>query len=344
MRPKLPSIQTVARHAGVSIATVSNVLGGRRAVAPELAARVRAAVEELGYIADGAASRLRSRQSRIVGVVVPTLANPFFGSLVAALEVAARADGYDLLVASSADDPVQEAARLRALLAWRPAGLIITPCDDEFAARALAVSAGVPVVVADRVPEAPGFDVVAVDNAAAAATIGRHLVEAGRRRILLVASAFSIGNVRERAAALRREVAGTGVELEVTEVGHDLAEARAALDQRLRCAPLPDAVFALTNILTLAAFGAITARGLAIPQALALVGFDDDAWMQAVTPAVSAVDQPVGALAAAAWARLVARMAGDATPPLEVRLPCRVEFRASSRAEAAPAGPGLCAA
>jgi DNA-binding LacI/PurR family transcriptional regulator len=125
MNNKLPSIRTVASLAGVSTATVSNVLNARRSVAPELAERVRAAVADLGYIADLGASRLRSRKSSIAGVVIPDLANPFFGAFVAALEQSARRDGFDLLIVSAGDDPAQEAARLRTLLTWRPAGLIV---------------------------------------------------------------------------------------------------------------------------------------------------------------------------------------------------------------------------
>lgn len=320
----------MAALAGVSTATVSNVLNARRSVAPELAARVQAAVAELGYIADLGASRLRSRRSRVAGLLVPDLANPFFGTLAALLEEAARRDGYDLLIVSSGDDPQQETTRLRALLTWRPAGIIVVPCDDRLGGRAMAEAAGVKLVAADRIPAGRPLDVIAVDNRSAAAEVAHHLIAAGRRHILVVASRASISNVAERCAAAREVAAAAGATLEVIEVGFTLADSRACLGRRLAAPNLPDALFTLNNVATLGALGALDAAGLRVPQDVALVGFDDQEWMHVTSPPLSAVCQPVAALGHAAWTRLLARIAGDDSPPLEVRLACTLEIRASS--------------
>jgi LacI family transcriptional regulator len=336
MTSKLPSIRTVASIAGVSTATVSNVLNARRSVAPELAERVRAAVAELGYIADVGASRLRSRKSAVAGVVVPDLANPFFGAFVSALEQAARKDGYELLIVSAGDDPAQEAARLRTLLTWRPAGLIIVPCGNEVIGLDAALAARVPLVAADRFPTGVAMDVVAVDNRAAAAEITRHLIEGGRRHILAAASDHAIGNMHERCEGIRI-AAGREAEVELLDVGHTLAEARARLTERLTGGLPPDALFTLNNISTLGALGAIAATGLRVPEDLALAGFDDVEWMQAVSPPVTAVRQPVERLGAEAWARLMARVAGDSSPPHELRLACTLEIRESSAPAQRPA-------
>ena len=311
MSNKFPSIRTVAARAGVSTATVSNVLNARRSVAPELAARVRAAVAELGYIADLGASRLRSRRSHVAGLLLPDLANPFFGTLAAVLEAAAR---------------------LRALLTWRPAGIIIVPCEGRFAGRELAEAAGVRLVACDRIPDGPPLDLIAVDNRGAAASVVRHLLATGRRHILLAAARASIGNIAERCGAARAEAEAAGARLELLEVGVSLADSRAHLARRLAAPPLPDAVFALNNLATLGALSALDAAGLAVPQDVALVGFDDAAWMEVASPPLTAVSQPVEALARAAWARLLARIGGDTAPPLEVRLPCTLEVRDSTLA------------
>ncbi len=327
---KLPSIRNVARHAGVSTATVSNVLNARRSVAPELAARVRAAVQELGYIADLGASRLRSRRSTVAGVVVPDIGNPFFGAFVAALGEAVRRDGYDLLVVSAGDDPAQETARLRALLTWRPAGVIAVPCTDSLACYEVAVAAGVPVVVADRVPARLSLDLVAVNNRDAAARVGRHLAQTGRRRILAVSSRSTITNIQERCDGLRAGAEPEGAIVEQIEVGFTPAEIRASLAARLATPPVPDALFTLNNIATLGALGALAAANLSVPEDIALVGFDDAEWMHVVSPPLSTVGQPVEAMARAAWTRLMARIGGDASPPQEVRLDCTLELRESS--------------
>ncbi|HVL20630.1 MAG TPA: LacI family DNA-binding transcriptional regulator, partial [Amaricoccus sp.] len=124
-----PSMRVVAEAAQVSVATVSNVLNGKTTVAPEIAERVRAAVESLGYVRDNRAARLRSGKSRLVGLIVPDLTNPMFASFVSTLEDLARLDRYDLVVVSSRNDPTEEAERLGKIREWRPAGLIVLPCD-----------------------------------------------------------------------------------------------------------------------------------------------------------------------------------------------------------------------
>ena len=129
------SIRMVAELANVSAATVSNALNGKPSVSPDLARRVREAAETLGYAGDNHASRLRSGKRALAGVVVPDLSNPMFGAFVSTLERSARRDGLDLLVVSCANDPAEEAERLRSLRSWRPSGLIVIPCDGALAAR-----------------------------------------------------------------------------------------------------------------------------------------------------------------------------------------------------------------
>jgi len=329
-----PNIHDVAARAGVSAGTVSNVLTGRRAVVPWLAERVRAAVAELGYVTDAAASHLRRSQSTVVGVLVPDLTNRFFARFVGFVESIVRADGYRVLVASSGVDVSMEAAELRALAAWKPAGLIVIPCEDRFASREVLAGSGIPVVVADRFDEHPGIDAVGVDNADAARRAIGHLIDLGHRRILVVASTLGLYNVRQRVAGARgvfgaRSRAGPA---EVAEVGLDLERAGQALFLRLGRKPVPTAIFALTNTATLAALSALSRRELTVPEDISLVGFDDDDWMQVVRPAITAVRQPMADLAQAAWSRLRARLGGDASRPSRTELPCVLVLRESTAA------------
>ena len=192
-----PSIRMVADAANVSVATVSNVINGKTSVAPAISARVQAAVERLGYVRDHRAARLRSGKSRLAGVIVPDLTNPMFAAFVSTLEHLARCDGYDLVVVSARNDPAEEAERLRHIRGWRPAGLIVIPCDGALDAR-LPEGLDLPVVVADRIPEVARFDLVAVDNAAASAAIVRHLDVQGYGDCLVVGTSLGISNVLER--------------------------------------------------------------------------------------------------------------------------------------------------
>jgi len=337
MASKRPTMSDVARRAGVSPATVSNVLGGRRTVSAALAERVLSAASDLDYRVDPAASRLRSGRARAACVLVPDLTNPFFAELVGAMEAAARQDRYDLIVASSGGDPELERARLKALIAWRPAGMLVVPCDDSFAGRALLVEAGIPFVVVDRVPDDVGADAVLVGNEEAAAEGMRHLLALGHRRIVLVASTLALGNMRARcagAAEAWRE-AGQAGEPEILETGFSVEAAAGMIADRLRRNPRPTAVFALNTAVTLGALAALSAAGLRAPSDVALLGFDDYAWMRVASPPVSAIRQPVGAMGEAAWKRLAARLRGEAAPPCRLRLACTLEVRASTAGEAA---------
>ncbi len=201
---KSPSIRDVAVRAQVSIATVSNVLSGRRNVAADLTERVRSAIDSLGYVADLSARRMRSNPSTIAGVLVPDLANPFFALFVAALEKAALRSGFDLLVVSSGEDPVLEELRVKALVGWRPIGIIAVPCDAVFGARLHVIGSSVPLVVVDRIPKDPPPDTVAVDNSKAAFDGAMMLFRKGHRSILVVASDLRITNISERYAGIRR--------------------------------------------------------------------------------------------------------------------------------------------
>jgi len=330
-KTRRPTIHDVAARAGVSAGTVSNVLTGRRAVAPELAARVRAAVVDFGYVADAAASHLRRSESTVVGVLVPDLTNRFFARFVGLVESLVRADGYRVLVASSGDDEAMEAAELRALAAWKPAGLIVIPCEDRFASRAVLTGTGIPVVVADRFDLRPTLDAVGCDNADAARQAVGHLVDLGHRRILVAASSLRLRNVRDRVAGARAALGEGGV-VEVMEVGSGLERAADVLHARLARGPAPSAVLALTNTATLAALQALSRHALAVPRDVSLIGFDDDDWMQVVRPALTAVRQPMADLVQTAWMRLRARMAGDTSAATRVQLPCALVSRESTAA------------
>jgi DNA-binding LacI/PurR family transcriptional regulator len=334
-----PTIKDVARLAGVSPATVSNVLGGRRAVDAGLAERVRAAAAELGYEVHRAASQLRSGRTRIVAMLVPSLENPFFTALVAAMERCTRADGYELIVASSGDVPNVEASRLAALLAWRPTGVIVIPCDDAFASRSLIAAERLPYAVVDRVAVAGEADTVALDNRAAARTAAEHLLGLGHRHILVAASSLALANIRERCAGVEAALAAVpGAVMELIELGPTFESAAARMAGRVATGPLPSGAVALTNQTTLALLAAFHRTGLRVPDDVSLVGFDDYAWMLACSPSVTAVRQPVDAMATEAWRCLLDRIRGSEAPPLRLALAAALEIRQSTRAVGALPG------
>ncbi len=330
------SIRDVARMAGVSLATVSNVLTGRKKVSAELAARVKAAVEALNYRADPLASLLRSGDPRMVAVLVPDLDNPFFTAIVSAVERCAGKDNYEVIVASSCGEDSMERAKLKAILAWRPAGLIVIPSSDAFAGRDLLEASGTPYVMADRVAGAADADTVSIDNEETGAAGARHLMELGHRHILVAASSLRLENIRQRCAGAASALRAEGLdEPVVIELGLSTETGCRLLSEWFARSPAPTAVLALTNFTTLTVLMAAAERGLHIPEDLSLIGFDDYAWMRARNTPLTAIAQPVGEIARAAWEGLNRRIKGDRSPAAHVRLPCELHARAST------ARPGL---
>lgn len=329
-----PSIRLVAERARVSVATVSNVLNDKPTVSPEIVARVRQAVQELGYVVDISASRLRSGQSRLAAVVVPDLANPMFATFVSTLENAARLDGFDLVVVSARNSAAEEADRLLNLRAWRPAGLIIIPCDGGLLSRLPESGLG-PVVVADRIPDDPGFDLIAVDNGPASAAVARAIETAGHPRCLVVGTSLGISNIRER---WEGALSGcTRTELELMEVGLNDSARLERLEARLRSPDRPGALFSLDHGTTLIIYRMLAEIGLRIPEDIALASFDETDWMGLVSPGITAARQPVAEMAECAWTLLKHRIRGETASEGQQhrRLHCIVTTRGST---ACPAG------
>lgn len=327
------SIRDVAARAGVSTGTVSNVLNGKPTVSRHLADRVRQAARELGFEPDRAAAQLRGRPARIVAALVPDLNNPFFTDLLASLEGCLREDGFGLIVASANESPAEERARLAALLAWRPAGLVIVPCADEFGGQALMTQRRVPFVAVDRIPAGFRGDAVTIDNVDAGRLATEHLADLGHRSVVVAASTLRLRNIRERCEGVRQVLDARGLDApRILEAGLGFDRAADTLAAFLAEEPRPTALITLTAIATLGILAALRRRGLRVPADMSLVGFDDYSWMQAVSPPLTSIRQPVDAIGREAWKRLRARIDGSDAAPTRVSLLCERIERASTSA------------
>ena len=183
-------------------------------------------------------------------------------------------------------------------------------------------------MVADRIPDARRFDLVAVDNAASAGAVVRHLGEQGIGDCLVVGTSLRISTVRERWEGAM--AAAGAMRIEFMAVGFD-DHAPLALADRMRTAP-PEALFCLDHETTLAVYVLLRELGVCAGSDVAFASFDEKEWMRLVAPGVTAVRQPVEEMAECAWTMLRRRIAGDAGPPLTRRLRCAVTFRGSTKA------------
>ena len=344
MAGRTPTIRDVAARAGVSVATASNVVNGNRPVGEASRRRVVEAIAALDYRLDRAASALRGKSTRLVGMVVPDITNVFFASLVHGVEALAERDGYDLLIVSSSEDPAKERRRVEALIARRIDGLIVVPASDDSMASLKGGADGPrlpPTVLLDRGAEAP--------DSTRCAPIAKRAVTPRLATLSALDTATSpssanskqLKNIDERIAGARRALGEAGLpERErVIYGGHGLEALRGAIELELHRADRPTAIFALTNVCALASIKAARGLGLEIPGDVSIVGFDDFDWMLALRPYLTTVAQPVEDFAVRFLAPLDAAPQGraDAADVERIQLPCILKVREST----GPARPRL---
>jgi LacI family transcriptional regulator len=325
------SIKDVAAHAGVSTATVSNVFSGAKPVNAALAEKVRKTANDLGYQVNRAASMLRSGRNKIVAVVVPDLAGPFFTSLIREIEQLAKLDDFEIIVANSDNDVEKEHTRLEALLSWQPAGLIMVPCTDVLPDRLLTRIEGTAVVLADRVANKFVADCIMIDNADAGRIAAKYLCEIGHKSILLAASDCTIEPIRERVRGAENAVKALLGKSSVVEVGSRPEEGAARLGKWMDRNTHPTAIIALSDMATLSVLFCLAERRVEVGTGMSVVGFDDYPWMLARRTPITAVQQPVADLAKTIWYRLKLRMEGDTSPAQAIELECTLKIRESSK-------------
>ena len=325
-------MRDVAKAAGVSTATVSNVLHGLRFVGPEKQQRVRDAIANLSYSPNRIAASLRSRRTRLIGVVLPDMTTSFFSATFRRIEELAADSDYQILLADSQEDTRREHERIQALIARQADGLIVVPCIDQSPALEEIRQSGIPTVIFDRVAADTVFDSIAVDNIAAGREGAAHLLALGHRNIVFLASDPGLRNIAERTegylSALRES--GFGDLARVIVSGDNAIDGERAMGAVLAEANRPSAVFTSTHILAMGALRAIWSAGLQIPQYISLLTFDESVWMTALRPFLSVINQPVEEIAQAIWSIMTERLAGSNSPPVHLDLRCTLIKREST--------------
>jgi LacI family transcriptional regulator len=325
-----PTMRDVARHAGVSLKTVSRVVNGEVGVRPDTAEKVHAAISALGFRRNDIARALRGgKRTRSLGLVIKDVANPFYSQIARGVEEVARA--HDLLVISgcSDEDPARERHLIRSLCERRVDGLLVVPSGADHRYLIPELSMGTAAVFIDRPPEdAIEADVVLIDNVGGARTAVEHLVAHGHRRIACLADLPGIFTARERRRGYDEALLARGVPVDesLVRVGqHDVAGAESAMAELLALGDPPTAVFAGNNRLTIGALRAIQAAGTGT----ALVGFDDFELADMLATPVTVVAHYPVEMGRRAAGLLCRRMTGEDLPPQRVLLPTRLIARGS---------------
>ncbi|WP_415958682.1 LacI family DNA-binding transcriptional regulator [Streptomyces sp. 021-4] len=311
-------IKDVARVAGVSVGTVSNVINRPDAVGPDIRARVLSAIDRLGYVRSESARQLRAGRSRIMGLLVLDMGNPFFVDVARGAERAAREAGLGVMVCNSAQSPGEEAEYLSLFAEQRVRGVLLTPADATGRNIAAFRRHGIPFVLVDRVAEGTTECSVSVDDVAGGALAVRHLVEAGHRSIAYVSGPPGFNQVRDRRtgalAALAEAGLGPEALRELPTERLDVAAGRDAGARLLGLADRPTAVFCANDLLALGVLQSLFAAGVSVPGDLALVGYDDIEFAAAAAVPLTSVRQPAAAMGALAAGLLLEETGAGGDP------------------------------
>ncbi|MFD3620381.1 LacI family DNA-binding transcriptional regulator [Streptomyces sp. NPDC058676] len=333
----MASIKDVAAEAGVSVATVSRVLNDHPSVSADARTRVLAAVEVLGYRRNAVARSLRTDQTHTLGLVISDVMNPYFTELARSVEEEARALGYSVIIGNADERPDLQDHHVRNLLDRRIDGLLVSPTDGGSPLMLGAARGGTPMVFVDR--WIPGVDVpvVRADGLAAVRDLVAHLHGLGHRRLAIIAGPAATTTGQERVAAFRAALHAHGLALPDVYIGQgdfQAASGRRVTEGFLDLPEPPEVVFATDNLMALGALDAIRARGLSVPEDIALAAFDDIPWFVHTDPPITAIAQPTGELGRAAVRALVDRIEGRS--PESVTLPARLVVRRSCGEPAEP--------
>jgi LacI family transcriptional regulator len=296
---KRASITDVARQAGVSVGTVSNVLNRPERVAPATLARVRAAIEELDFVRNASARQLREGRIRAVGAVVLDIANPFFTEMSRGIEDRLAQDDYTLMLCSSDEDPGREARYLQLFAEQGVDGILVTPSQRTLDNLERIRNRGTSVVLLDHSSPLEELPSVAVDDVAGGRLAVDHLVSQGHRRIGFLNGPLSIRQCIDRrdGAIAGMLAAGLDPATHLVEAEMDFLNAGAgarAMAQLLDApGPRPTAVFCVNDLTALGAMRTLRERSIAVPEEMAVVGYDDVHFAAELAVPLTSVRQPM---------------------------------------------------
>jgi len=313
------TIHQVAAEAGVSPSTVSNVLNGRsERMLPQTRERVEEAIARLGYRPNGPARQLRTGRSQVLGLVVPSVANPFWGTFARHLEAAALQAGYRVLLCNSERDPARERDYLEELWADGVRGVVLCSSLPSLEHVLPLVERGLTLIAFDRTAQAgdpPSLVNISVDNAVGAELATRHLLQLGHRRLAFVSGSLRSVNRRARFRGFEAALEEFGLTADDTLVWSGAAEehygdldfpdlGRRAARELLTSGRPPTAIVAINDMCALGITAGARDAGLQVGTDLSVVGFDDIVLADLATPPLTTIRQPLPAMADAAFAHL----------------------------------------
>jgi LacI family transcriptional regulator len=286
----------VAKKAGVSVGTVSNVLNHPDKVSGKAVVKVQEAIDLLGFVRNDAARQLRAGKSRSIGLVVLDVRNPFFADVARGAEEAAEQHGLSVLFANSDENSVREKNLLVLFEEQRVAGILVSPLTSELEEIERIRNRGTPVVLVDRKSKNKNFSSVSVDDVAGGFLAADHLIQIGKKKLMFAGGPMEIQQISDRLKGAQSAADASNVKLEVSVTKNLTVLEGRALAAEILARPKesrPDAIFAANDLLALGIIQVlVVAPDISIPKDIALVGYDDISFAGSALISLTSIRQP----------------------------------------------------
>jgi DNA-binding LacI/PurR family transcriptional regulator len=336
-------LKDIALRAGVSIMTVSKALRDEPDISVATKARIRMMAAEMGYTPDSLARSLRTRRSKLFGLVISAVTNPVFARTIMAIEEQAHELGYDLAFAQTLNRPEREQTVIHHLLSRRVEGLFVAPVyrlDPRAAVYEELRKRRTPVVLfGHRAPFCHDFANVETDDMAASLAATQHLLELGHRRIAFLAGHPAVPSAQERLEGYRRALRDAGLEPDdrlIFNAGSTIEEGGKAALQLLNESPGATAIQAVNDLVAIGAANVLLQQGLAIPRDISIVGFGNVLVSEHFRVPLTTIRQPKFRLGTAAMELMLRQLRGE--PGGTKRLPAELIIRDSTAPPIVPPG------
>jgi LacI family transcriptional regulator len=293
----ITGIREVAKRAGVSLGTVSNVLNRPEIVAEETRQRVLQVIEEIGFVRNGSARQLRAGRSQHIGLVVLDVANPFFTEVARGVEDLANEKGYVVILCNSDDSVEKESHYLHVLTEQRTQGVLITPVQSDASYLQQLRQHGTAVVLLDRPSRSKDLCSVSVDDVRGGELAAAHLLEQGHTCIGFVHGPLSIRQCADRRRGVLRAVKAAALDpnqaiIDITTRAQNAREGEESVEKLLSATRRPTAVFCANDLLALGVMRGLIKRGISIPADMALIGYDDVEFASVLATPLTSIRQP----------------------------------------------------
>jgi LacI family transcriptional regulator len=304
---KTPDIRTVAAMAKVSIATVSRTINGSSAVSDRLSKRVWQAIEQLNYFPNSHARTLVSGRSRLLGIIVENITNPFFPELIQSFEEIAVAHGYEILVSSSNSDPAILTNCVRRMLERKVEGVAVLTFGEEEPVLGQLVNRNVPMVLAEFRLEDPKASTILLDYTTGIRAAVDHLVELGHTKIAFLAGPHKLHSAITRENDFRTAMAAANLPIQtkwIIECDHTLKGGVAGYGKLQSLGVRPTAILCSNDMTAIGVLRAAYNEGLRVPDDLSVVGLDDIDFAEFTLPPLTTISLSRADLARAAFEAL----------------------------------------